>query len=174
MKDFLKNLKLSEDTVGTILGGAILVVTGFVLFNYITSINKTEKTGDTLSTTTTKEETVAKEAAPGATYTVQKGDSLWGISEKAYGTGYAWQKVYEANKDVIGKNASAINTGTKLTLPNTTEATPEHAVARGETLWNIAVNYCGNGFVWSNIAKANSITIPTALEIGTKLRVICK
>jgi nucleoid-associated protein YgaU len=33
----------------------------------------------------------------GATYTVQKGDSLWSIAVRAYGDGYQWTKIAQAN-----------------------------------------------------------------------------
>jgi nucleoid-associated protein YgaU len=53
----------------------------------------------------------------GNSYTVQAGDSLWDISVRAYGDGYAWTRIYEANKAVIGNNAGIIEVGTVLSLP---------------------------------------------------------
>jgi nucleoid-associated protein YgaU len=53
----------------------------------------------------------------GTTYEVVKGDSLWKISVGAYGDGYAWTRVYQANKEVIGVNPGMINAGMKLTIP---------------------------------------------------------
>lgn len=50
------------------------------------------------------------------TYTVAKGDHLWGISLRAYGDGYKWVEVYKANSDKI-KNANYIEVGMTLTLP---------------------------------------------------------
>src|SRR5258708_31507340 len=37
---------------------------------------------------------------------VTKGDSLWKIAVAQYGTGYAWTRVYNANRKLIGKNRS--------------------------------------------------------------------
>jgi murein DD-endopeptidase MepM/ murein hydrolase activator NlpD len=37
----------------------------------------------------------------GRLYTVQPGDSLWRISKIFYGQGSKWQKIYEANKNII-------------------------------------------------------------------------
>lgn len=51
------------------------------------------------------------------TYTVKKGDSLWLISKKFYGSGESWKKIYEANKNVIGKNPNLIYPGQKLVIP---------------------------------------------------------
>jgi len=36
------------------------------------------------------------------TYEVQKGDTLWEISEAYYGTGHDWHKILELNKDEVG------------------------------------------------------------------------
>lgn len=38
-------------------------------------------------------------------YKVVKGDSLWKIARKNYGTGTKWEKIYNANKDKIEKTA---------------------------------------------------------------------
>ncbi len=46
-------------------------------------------------------------------YTVARGDSLWTISEKYYGTGYEWYRLHDANKDKIGLLAN----GRPLILP---------------------------------------------------------
>lgn len=53
----------------------------------------------------------------GGKYTTVKGDHLWSIAVRAYGDGYAWTKVYNANKAKIGKNPSLLYTGVELALP---------------------------------------------------------
>jgi nucleoid-associated protein YgaU len=53
----------------------------------------------------------------GTTYTTVKGDHLWGIAVRAYGDGYSWVKVYTANKEIIGRNASHLEVGLTLTIP---------------------------------------------------------
>lgn len=50
------------------------------------------------------------------TYTVEPGDTLWGIARKFYGTGYAWPSVYEANQELQG-NPRQIYPGQILVLP---------------------------------------------------------
>ena len=37
-----------------------------------------------------------------STYTVTKGDCLWTISERYYGTGYEWYRIRDANPDKVG------------------------------------------------------------------------
>lgn len=54
---------------------------------------------------------------PPKSYTVKKGDSLWLIAKSVYGDGSKWQKIYTANKKVIGKNPNLIIPGQKLVIP---------------------------------------------------------
>ena len=55
---------------------------------------------------------VAKTAAK--SYTVSKGDSLAKIASRY---GLTWQKLYSANKSVVGSNPNLIYPGQKLTIP---------------------------------------------------------
>lgn len=48
------------------------------------------------------------------TYTVQHGDNLWEIAVRAYGDGYQWVKIAQANKL---SNPDIIHSGNVLTLP---------------------------------------------------------
>jgi len=50
------------------------------------------------------------------TYTVVKGDTLWGIAAKYLGAGYKWSALYEANKGII-KNPNLIFVGQVLEIP---------------------------------------------------------
>lgn len=49
-------------------------------------------------------------------YTVGKGDMLSTISQKVYGTSKKWQKIYDANRDVL-KDPNALKVGMKLRIP---------------------------------------------------------
>ncbi|NLT50179.1 MAG: LysM peptidoglycan-binding domain-containing protein [Ignavibacteria bacterium] len=55
-------------------------------------------------------------------YTVVKGDYLWKIAKKKehYGNGFAWPKIYNANKDKI-KNPDLIYPNQIFTVPNLSE-----------------------------------------------------
>ena len=57
-------------------------------------------------------------APSGGTYTVKKGDSLWKIAASQLGSGSKWNKIYEANKSVIGGNPNKIYPGQVLTIPS--------------------------------------------------------
>ncbi|KNZ71099.1 peptidoglycan-binding lysin domain-containing protein [Thermincola ferriacetica] len=50
----------------------------------------------------------------GATYVVQKGDSLWSISEKYYGTGFSFYKIMRENKII---NPNTLHVGQVLIIP---------------------------------------------------------
>ena len=50
------------------------------------------------------------------TYTVKKGDTLWGIAKKYYGNGSLYTKIFNANKGVI-KNPNLIYVGQVFTIP---------------------------------------------------------
>ena len=52
----------------------------------------------------------------GKTYTVVAGDSLSKIAKREYGDGNAWNRIYEANRDII-KNPDLIYPGQTLEDP---------------------------------------------------------
>ena len=77
---------------------------------------KTQKATETATVVpVTVRETKDPESNSGTTYTVQSGDSLWAISKKMYGDGAQYDKIYEANKDVI-KNPNLIYAGQVLLI----------------------------------------------------------
>lgn len=55
-------------------------------------------------------------------YEVSKGDTLWSISEKVYGTGFNWQLIADTNKLEDPNNIEA---GTKLSIPKLTPTVTE-------------------------------------------------
>jgi len=68
---------------------------------------ETEITGDS---TTVKEKTEPKY------HTVQSGDTLSGISYQYYGTEHKWQKILDANRDVI-IDVKNLRPGMRLIIP---------------------------------------------------------
>ncbi|RJQ24668.1 LysM peptidoglycan-binding domain-containing protein [Candidatus Parcubacteria bacterium] len=55
-----------------------------------------------------------KDKITGNTYTVKSGDDLWDIAIRAYGDGYKWTEIAQANKL---ENPNIIHNGNVLTLP---------------------------------------------------------
>lgn len=72
---------------------------------------------ETEKKTAVTEVKTAKVTIEGEKYTTVKGDYLWSIAVRAYGDGYKWVAIYNANKAKIGKNPSRLFTGVELTLP---------------------------------------------------------
>lgn len=64
----------------------------------------------------TKQTTSAQAKATVRTYTVKRGDTLWAIAKKYYGSGAKYPTIYEANKDKI-KNPNLIQIGWVLKIP---------------------------------------------------------
>lgn len=76
-------------------------------------------------------------------YTVSRGDTLWGISGRSvgYNDPYQWPLIYRANSDVI-EDADLIYPGQDLTIEanpsgRAVDAAIEHAKTRGE--WSLGV-----------------------------------
>ncbi len=66
------------------------------------------------------EENVEKSDSGAKVYTVQSGDTLWGISEKFLGNGADYMKIFEANKEVwkdYNDDPNVLYPGWKLTIP---------------------------------------------------------
>lgn len=77
------------------------------------------------------------------TYTVSRGDHLWGIASKPriYGNPYQWPLIYKANSDKI-EDADLIHPGQSLTIArgmssSEIDAAVRHAKTRGA--WSIGV-----------------------------------
>lgn len=67
----------------------------------------------TVTVTKNRDESTAPKVA---TYTVKKGDTLWGISKKYLGNGAKYTQIYDANRSIIS-NPNVIRVGQVLTIP---------------------------------------------------------
>lgn len=50
-------------------------------------------------------------------YVVKRGDTLWGISLRFYGSGIFWDFLFRNNLDVVGNNPNVLKVGSVLQLP---------------------------------------------------------
>ena len=111
---------------------------------------------------------------------VKKGDTLSEIALHFYGEGTQpyWQRIYEANKAVIGNNPNLIKPGEVLKIPFPPVIPPNHkyTVKPGDTLSEIALHFYGEGTepYWKKIYDANKAVIgadPDLIKPGQQLTV---
>jgi nucleoid-associated protein YgaU len=129
----------------------------------------------------------ANSAKGGKTYTVVAGDTLWGIAEKFYKSGYNWVDIAKVNNI---SNPSIISAGNKLTIPDVpakmatvqgaeqqntsfgpTIAGTTYRVQKGDHLWGIAVRAYNDGYKWVDIARVNNITTPNVIYTNMVLKI---
>ncbi|MBU0569532.1 LysM peptidoglycan-binding domain-containing protein [Patescibacteria group bacterium] len=118
---------------------------------------------------------------------VEKGETLWSISEKYYDSGYNWVDI--ANENELA-NAGEIEVGQELSIPSigpsivtvevdTTENVVEtstdaisgatYEVCEGDNLWKIAVRAYSDGYKWTDIANENELENPNVIHPGNVL-----
>ena len=66
---------------------------------------------------------MAQQPTRGSNYTVQAGDTVWGIAQRAYNDAEDWDTIYQANKQVIGGNPNLIYPGQVLHIPQNPDPT---------------------------------------------------
>lgn len=164
-----------------VLGAMVIVIVGILVVNYFK--DKPNQTLPEALTTTNQTEV-------GKTHTVVKGETLWGIAEEAYGSGYNWVDLYNANKlknqkvevgqkieipTVTAKQPTVSKTVAKTTVTNTKITVNQaiegntYTIVKGDSLWNIAVKAYGDGYRWVSIAKANKLVNPNIIHTGNVL-----
>ena len=195
IKSLLKNIRSNESLISTLMGVAVVITVGSLLFNYFKSKPSTQLPQNDVDISEIKTEDLNRvNGATSATivHEVQSGETLWSISEKYFKSGYNWVDISAANKI---KNANLIETGQKLIIPDTmpkkqtvmvgkeikveitaaeTKIQPEseYIVKSNDSLWKIAVNVYGDGYQWVKIYQLNKAKIgrnPNLLISGTKL-----
>ena len=195
-KNLVKRVRTAESTISMVLGIVVVVVVGYLLFRYfksspLISSNPTSEGQTSDSNKSGQEENPQNENLP-AKYTVQKGDSLWKISMKFYGSGYNWVDISKENKI---RNSEILFVGKELTIPDVpvknpvisnTQVSPQAAtenktgnsisgdtytVQKGDSLWSISVRAYSDGFKWPEIAKANKLAHPNTIHPGNTLTI---
>ena len=62
---------------------------------------------------------------PSSKYTIQAGDTLSSVAQQAYGDSKQWQKIYDANKGVIGNDPGLLHPGSVIAIPTLTPPQPK-------------------------------------------------
>lgn len=100
-------------------------------------------------------------------YSVKIGDSLWSIAEKLLGSGNRYQEI----KSINNLSSDTIFPGQILKIPlNEQQDYKTHIVKMGDTLWNIAEKYYGNGSKYKDIKKINGLDSDT-IYVGQVLKI---
>lgn len=165
-----------------VLGLLVVIIVGTLIVKYLKTDRGTIP-AELLSGTSSIE-------ANGKVHKVEKGENLWNISVKYYGDGFKWVDIAAENKL---PNASVIEVGQELVIPEiettkdtvanidktvtTTDkvsvynaiTTATYETVKGDSLWKIAVRAYGDGYKWSEIAKANKIKTPNIIYSGNIL-----
>lgn len=197
IKSILKNIRSNESFISTLLGAAVVITIGSLLFNYFKSKPSTQLPQNDVDISDIKTENLGQingksSLTSGNIHEVQPGETLWFISEKYFKSGYNWVDIASANKI---KNADLIEKGQKLAIPDVapkkqtvaakeeikveitsadTKIQPdsEYVVKSNDSLWKIAVNAYGDGYQWVKIYQLNKAKIgrnPNILLIGARL-----
>lgn len=199
IKQLLKTIKLNESMLSMLFGVVTVLLIGILIVRMYTANKPAEITqeADKTEVMTEKVGDVVVEKMEDGTKVptelpekviVEKGQHLWAIATKYYGSGYNYVDIAKANKL---SNASEIEVGQELVLPKvavievgtTKSATAStmteipnkidgdtYTVVKGDHLWSIAVRAYGDGYKWVEIAKANNITHSNYIEVGQVLK----
>lgn len=197
LKQLLKTIKLNESMLSMIFGVVTVLLIGILVVRMY-STNRPEITQESENTEVAMEkvgDVVVEVKEDGKKYPaelpesvkVEKGQNLWTIAEKQYGSGYNWVDIAKENNL---SNANLLVEGQELKLPkapvivleqteakvteNKVEAETimgdTYTVAKGDHLWKIAMAAYGDGYKWVDIAKANEIAHPNYIEVGQVLK----
>lgn len=190
----LSQFRWGESYTSLILGLIVVVIASILIVSFAKNISR-KNIGPTQQTLSQKTEEVKQEknvVSIEQVYTVAEGDDLWTISEKFYKTGYNWVDIARENSI---ENPNIITVGLKLKLPKITVASAQEKVSevkkdagneaenlksiksdtykveKGDYLWEIAVRSYGDGYKWTDIAKANNLTEPNLVFSGNILKI---
>lgn len=110
-------------------------------------------------------------------YSVQKGDTPWGLAVKFLGNGNRYTEIMQANGLI---NTATIYVGQVLCIPTKTGVTPQppttttHVVVKGDTPWSLATKYLGAGNRYTEIMALNGLGTSANIYVGQLLKIPTK
>lgn len=186
-------LTTRESKVSTVIIGLLLVVAGFLIYSYFSSPE--DSSGTSLTQSNGEIETVIKEEEPtpeneqqDVTYTVQPGDTLWEIAEDKLGDGSEWRELAKVNN--IPQDNPTLDIGQELIVSGfggpadegdvlsavtaekeesgEVKVTEKYTVQKGDTLWDVAEKFYGDGEKWTKIFNSpeNNLSMYTSETTG--------
>lgn len=193
LKQLLKTIKLNESMLSMLFGVVTVILIGVLVFRMY-KVNKPEisQLAEQTAVPTAQVGEVKVEVKEDGSkvplelpekVTVEKGQHLWQIAEKHYGSGYNWIDIAKENNL---KNPSVLLVGQELKLPKVAVKQIEtvkvaktdlpkiegdsYTVVKGDSLWNICVRAYGDGYKWSEVAKFNNLASPNYIEVGQVIK----
>jgi len=187
-KNFFSKIKWDESYVSLLIG--LIVVVAIAALGIFFA--RSQKTTQTSSTQFNPSLQIQEDKTVGGnnqnskkTYTIKPGDNLWSISENFYKSGYNWVDIAKANNI---EDPGMIFAGNKLIIPKvepknitvTIEQKQEasksiagnsYTIEKGDNLWDIAVRAYGDGYSWTRIEQANSLSNPNLIFSGNVLKI---
>lgn len=184
-KGIIGYIRDRQSTIASGLAALLIIIGGFLVFNYLSGLNRTKAPSITPEATQSvrpqeNQDSTANPAQPGTTatlptsYTVTRGDSLSAIAKKYYGDGSKWTEIAKTNNLAT---PNRIYAGTVLTIPKldapaslpstgtdqaqlgtgtTVKPGTSYTVQKGDTLWDLSIKAYGSGYEWYKIDAANS------------------
>lgn len=203
LKQLLKTIKLNENVLSMFFGLVTVLLIGILIVRMYRA-NSPAEISDMAQETAAPTEMVGEVAVTKMDdgtkvptelpekVTVEKGQHLWAIAEKYYGSGYNYVDIAKANnlsnpeqlavgqelvlpkvavKEVVKENIASNDSQTPA-LGATKQQKIEgdsYTVVKGDNLWEISARAYGDGYKWSEVASANNIARPNYIEVGQVL-----
>ena len=109
---------------------------------------------------------IRKDLANAGKYTVKAGDTLRSIAKYFYGRASKWEKIYDANKNLIPASQK-LKKGMTLKIPAL-----NYTVKKGDDLKSIAKKYFGARSKWKMIYDVNKDVIPASKQLKAGVRLV--
>lgn len=118
--------------------------------------------------------TTAQKPLPTSTlHVVQPYDDLRSLATRYYGDASAWQRIADANGDLL-KGQAVLRAGWRLVIPGVAapDGTCVVVVVRGDSLWRLAARYLGDGDRWPELYALNRDIVddPDDIDVGWRLK----